>query len=250
MSGVIVVVIVAMWAALLVPMWLRRHEEADQLGSIDRFSAAMRILSRQDKQAGARSLVVPRRDSVQAAAPLRKPISERPARPAPPLITASRARLIARRRRVMTVLAGLVALTFLLAVFGVLSFWWQGVVDLTLVAYVVHLRAEAIRAAELRAMRAGRETGHAGSGADLSGGVAVSPPAASTLPPLDAEEVFAQPGMDPGWQPTDVPLPTYVTAPVAPRRAVRILDDDLGMEVFVDEDEVQEIVTRRRAVNE
>ncbi|MDX6225801.1 MAG: hypothetical protein QOE64_2177, partial [Frankiales bacterium] len=73
MSGVIVVVIVAMWAALLVPMWLRRHEEADQLGSIDRFSAAMRILSRQDKQAGARSLVVPRRDSVQAAAPLRKP---------------------------------------------------------------------------------------------------------------------------------------------------------------------------------
>jgi hypothetical protein len=56
--------------------------------------------------------------------------------------------------------------------------------------------------------------------------------------------------MEPGWEPTPVPLPTYVSAPVAPRPAVRILDDDLGLEVFTKEDEVEEIVSRGRAVNE
>jgi hypothetical protein len=250
-SGVILVVIVGMWAALLVPMWLRRHEEADQLGSIDRFSAAMRILSRQDRQMGSRSLVMPRRESVAVSAPKPKPISERPVRPALP-VSASRARLLARRRRVMTVLAGLVLFTLLLAVVGVLSFWWQGVVDLALVAYVAHLRAEAVRAAELRETRAGR--GAARVVEEPSWATAAPAPAEATStslqPPHDAEEVFAQPGMEPGWEPTPVPLPTYVTAPVAPRPAVRILDDDLGLEVFIDEDEVEEIVSRRRAVNE
>jgi hypothetical protein len=242
---VIVVVIVGMWAALLVPMWLRRHEEADQLGSIDRFSAAMRILSRQDKQMGARSLVMPRRAVDAAPVPRRKPVASPP-------ITASRARLLARRRRVLAVLGGLVALTLLLAVVGVLSFWWQAVVDLTLVAYVAHLRAEAVRAAELRELRHGRASA-ASSGADVAEATWASYPvetAAPAQPPHDAAEVFAQPGMEPGWEPTPVPLPTYVSAPVAPRPAVRILDDDLGLEVFTKEDEVEEIVSRGRAVNE
>lgn len=241
MSGVILVVIVGMWAALLVPMWLRRHEEHDQLGSIDRFSAAMRILSRQDKELGTRSFVMPRRTTVSISVPQAKPISERPARPQ---VTASRARLLARRRRVMGVLAGLVALTFLLAVVGVLSFWWQGVADLALGAYVAHLRAEAVRAAELRERRATRAPIEVPTAP-----VQHSEPAPAR-PAHDAAEVFAQPGMDPGWEPPHVPLPTYVTAPVAPRPAVRILDDDLGLEVFGDEDELDEIVSRRRAVNE
>lgn len=245
MSGVILVVIVGMWAALLVPMWLRRHEEHDQLGSIDRFSAAMRILSRQDKEMGTRSFVMPRRTTVSISAPQAKPISERPARPA---VTASRARLLARRRRVMGVLLGLVAFTFLLAVVGVLSFWWQGVVDLALGAYVAHLRAEAVRAVELRQRRATRTPFEVAAAPAQPAAAAFEAP---TLPAHDAAEVFAQPGMDPGWEPPYVPLPTYVTAPVAaPRPAVRILDDDLGLEVFGDEDELDEIVSRRRAVNE
>lgn len=245
MSGVILVVIVGMWAALLVPMWLRRHEEHDQLGSIDRFSAAMRTLSRQDKELGTRSFVMPRRTTVSVSVPQAKPISERPARPP---VTASRARLLARRRRVLGVLAGLVAFTFLLAVVGVLSFWWQGVADLALGAYVAHLRAEAVRAAELRERRATRTPFTAAAAPAQP--AAPDFEAAPTRPAHDAAEVFAQPGMDPGWEPPYVPLPTYVTAPVAPRPAVRILDDDLGLEVFGDEDELDEIVSRRRAVNE
>lgn len=245
MSGVILLVIVGMWAALLVPMWLRRHEEHDQLGSIDRFSAAMRILSRQDRELSARSLVMPRRTTVALALPQAKTVSGRPAGGPG---TASRARLIARRRRVLSVLLGLAALTFLLALSGQLSFWWQGVIDLALGAYLTHLRAEAVRAVELRERRAAR--------ADFA--TTATPPqpvpeaaeSSAPRPPHDAAEVFAQPGMDPGWEPPQVPLPTYVTAPVAPRPAVRILDDDLGLEVFGDEDELDEIVSRRRAVNE
>lgn len=255
MSGIILVVIVGMWAALLVPMWLRRHEEHDQLGSIDRFSAAMRILSRQDREMGSRAFVMPRRTAAPVSVPQAKPVSQRPVRqPSRPAVTASRARLLARRRRVMGVLAGLVVLTFLLAAVGVLSFWWQGVVDLALAAYVAHLRAEAVRAAELRERRAAREPvaqAHAVE-APLPGLITAAAPAAppSAQPAHDAAEVFAQPGLDPGWEPPHVPLPTYVTAPVAPRPAVRILDDDLGLEVFGDEDELDEIVSRRRAVNE
>lgn len=253
MSGIILVVIVGMWAALLVPMWLRRHEEHDQLGSIDRFSAAMRILSRQDKEMGARALVMPRRTAVSVSVPQAKPVSERPARPAAPRppITASRARLLARRRRVMSVLAGLVVLSFLLAVVGLLSFWWQGVADLALGAYVAHLRAEAVRAAQLRERRS-RVAAAPVAYAEAPAAPVAAPVerAPSPRPAHVAEEVFAQPGMDPGWEPPHVPLPTYVTAPVAPRPAVRILDDEMGIEVFGEEDELDEIVSRRRAVNE
>lgn len=246
MSGLILVVIVAMWAALLVPMWLRRHEEHDQLGSIDRFSAAMRILSRQDKEMGSRALVMPRRTTVSLAPPQAKGVSERPL--LRPTVAASRTRLLARRRRVMGILAGLAGLTLLFAVTGLLSFWWQGVFDLALTAYVAHLRAEAVRTAELRARLADREqmTEYATSPAHSVDAAA----ATQSVPAHDAAEVFAQPGMDPGWEPPYVPLPTYVTAPVAPRPAVRILDDDLGLEVFGEEDELDEIVSRRRAVNE
>lgn len=253
MSGIILVVIVGMWAALLVPMWLRRHEEHDQLGSIDRFSAAMRILSRQDKEMGSRALVMPRRTTVSVSVPQAKPVSERPARtaaPRPPA-TASRGRLLARRRRVMSVLTGLVVLSFLLAVVGLVSFWWQGVADLALGAYVAHLRAEAVRAAQLRERRSrGADAPAASTAAPAVPVAAPVEQAPAPRPAHDAEEVFAQPGMDPGWEPPHVPLPTYVTAPVAPRPAVRILDDELGLEVFDDEDELDEIVSRRRAVNE
>lgn len=42
----IFVVIIALWAAYLVPHWLRRREELSAARSVDRFSTAMRVLSR------------------------------------------------------------------------------------------------------------------------------------------------------------------------------------------------------------
>src|SRR5439155_17590505 len=82
----------------------------------------------------------------------RVPAEVRGARPGrPPARRAStaragKARLVARRRRFMLGLLGLAFLTFVLAVSGVLSWWWQMVVDLAVAAYVVHLRSEVRRA--------------------------------------------------------------------------------------------------------
>src|SRR5947208_5579655 len=61
-SSLIYVAIVAMWAGLLIPMWLRRHEQETEVRSVDRFSTAMRILSRRPAPPpDRRYLVMPQR---------------------------------------------------------------------------------------------------------------------------------------------------------------------------------------------
>jgi hypothetical protein len=50
-SGLILLVIVAAWLAVLVPMALRSHDATDSLSSVERFSDAMRVLSRRDAAA-------------------------------------------------------------------------------------------------------------------------------------------------------------------------------------------------------
>ncbi|HWH30891.1 MAG TPA: hypothetical protein VNU26_18365 [Mycobacteriales bacterium] len=57
-SGLILLVIVAAWLAVLVPMALRSSDSADSLSSVDRFSDAMRVLSRRDAAARARANAV------------------------------------------------------------------------------------------------------------------------------------------------------------------------------------------------
>lgn len=46
MTGLIYAAIIAMWAVVLVPMWLRGHDRASESRSIDRFEGAMRTLRR------------------------------------------------------------------------------------------------------------------------------------------------------------------------------------------------------------
>ena len=44
-------VIVVMWAAFLVPMWLRRHDEFAEAKSVDKFASKMRVLARRTGEA-------------------------------------------------------------------------------------------------------------------------------------------------------------------------------------------------------
>ena len=44
-------VIVVMWAAFLVPMWLRRHDELAEAKSVDKFASKMRVLARRTGEA-------------------------------------------------------------------------------------------------------------------------------------------------------------------------------------------------------
>ena len=45
MTGLIYVVIIALWAAVLIPIWLRRHDQISEVRSTARFSSAMKSLS-------------------------------------------------------------------------------------------------------------------------------------------------------------------------------------------------------------
>lgn len=168
-SGLIYAVIVGAWAAYLVPMWLRRQDELNEARPTERFSTAIRLLSgraamqrRYDKAhgacpaddaaeeqepdatddpAGARSFG----DPVPApappddmptrahAAPLRPSLAER----------TKRAKVLARRRRTITVLffaftAGAIAA----AVGGLPFFWAPALPAVLLTAYIVYLRAQ------------------------------------------------------------------------------------------------------------
>ena len=45
MTGLIYVVIIALWAAVLIPIWLRRHDQVSQTRSTQKFSTAMKSLA-------------------------------------------------------------------------------------------------------------------------------------------------------------------------------------------------------------
>ena len=167
-------------------MWLRRHDASLEARSADRFSAAMRVLSRRALPMASRSttskryVVMPRRlpdamswhvsgasDPARRArqtrpepAPQPRPAS-RPAGARPPAAASRPARpvdarrgLMARRRRVLLVLLSLVFLSLVLVAVGVLPLPVQIVVDLLLAAYVAHLRIEARSAARRPVRRA------------------------------------------------------------------------------------------------
>jgi hypothetical protein len=255
-SGLILLVIVGAWLAVLVPMALRSHDSAASLTSVDRFSDAMRVLSRRDSS---RSVVMPRR-------PLGPP-------------TASRT-VAERRRRTLTVLGGTALLSLGLSLFGVpLMLGLHVVCDLLLVGFVVHLRRQAVLKRQQRARERARR---AVAPAARSAAAPAAAPAAArprrvagipdrmprrpdpltiSLPAPAARYDDAAPVVDTSWEPVPVPPPTYVGKPKAPSRPPRVLDltkpgewsatlEDAGLDILDDEGpELEEILERRRAAN-
>ena len=60
------------WGMYFVPRWVRRHEELSEARSVERFSRAMRILSRRPPTADQRYVVMPRREDHQPRARSRR----------------------------------------------------------------------------------------------------------------------------------------------------------------------------------
>src|SRR3954447_5747761 len=159
-SAVIYAAIVVMWAVVLVPMWLRRHDAVTESRSAERFSTAMRTLSRRTHATpGRRYVVMPRRQAgsvsihVSGAAMATTSVVASQSRPAASAATSARAAMVRRRRRTTFVLLGLATLTAVLAVAGICPWLAQFAVDLALVAFVVHLRTQARRAAAVARQR-------------------------------------------------------------------------------------------------
>ena len=253
MSGLILLVIVGAWLAVLVPMALRSHDSGRSLSTVDKFHDAMRVLSR--------------RDALDGPGPDGPPRPPSPGTPAPRPLAAPAAgvSLAARRRRV---LVGLAVTALALLVAGLLGPRWllaaHALADLLLVAYLGHLRHQTVvrherewrealgeripaapRATALAAPRAvarpaagsaarvltrpaNRAAGSATVRHAAPGRIAGIP---DRMPPRElpvVAEVTAGPpvpapvrgAVGEPWAPVPVPLPGYVTAAKAPRRVL------------------------------
>jgi hypothetical protein len=271
-SGLIYAAIVAGWAAVLVPRWVRRNEEAERARAAD-VLAGIRVLERRNPDALGNSTA--RRQALHAPHPPTPdlPPLPRPADPshaaragarrvpAPPPHRVARS-AAARRRLVLTVLVTVLVTTATAVVAGVIpTLALAGPVAL-LVGFVVlarrAVRREAHALAQVRTRRARYATG-----ARVPRPKRVIPPAtavgtddrrdrvsgdaphvaAATAQPADVREgdvglptatapvagaiATGEPMADDlddtdSWAPVPVPLPTYVTAPKAPRVIRRI----------------------------
>ncbi|TDW87519.1 hypothetical protein EV137_5600 [Kribbella pratensis] len=228
-TGLIYVAIVAAWAAYLVPMWLKRGEEARRRPVVPSSDEA-RVLSRDPSRT---------RYVVRPAATTAADDSSPPKRYVP-----NRARRVAamRRRRVLSILTLSLLSVVALAGLGMLP-WWTVAIPGTLIAGFVVLtrvqlrrqaRARMQAAAERRARAQARhDRGPAGKPApspDEEMTIEVKLPAEPAPKPAAAstrEEKRAAEGL---WDPVPVTLPTYVMKEKAPDRTVRTIsltDDEV-----------------------
>lgn len=252
-SGLILLVIVGAWLAVLVPMALKSHDSSTSLSSVDRFSDAMRVLSRREQQgrSGPRTFVLPPGPSATSRKESATERKERKEREIP---------LAVRRRRVLLSLVGLAVLLLVLAVLG--SMWALAghlLVDVLVVAYVGHLRRQAIRKAERSVRAAGARPVSARPRRTPMRIAGVPDRMPSRPAPLDAPlPAPAARYEDPQpntWQAPEFPVPTYVSAPVAPPRPTRIVDltnpgrwseglmeDDAGLSILDERDELDDIL--------
>ncbi|MCK1818528.1 hypothetical protein MTQ10_02665 [Streptomyces sp. XM83C] len=164
---------------------------------------------------------------------------------------ARRSKVLARRRRTTVVLFLAFTLGAIVAAVGGLAFLWApGVPAVLLSAYIAYLRRQERRRfafqmdrrrAEAAAQRL-RERRPRGRASDAGEGADPEEPAEGAVPETDPElaalaadrralveqtdhaewvdqqrERQRRPGHGESWEPVPVPLPTYVTAPVAPR---------------------------------
>lgn len=194
MSAAVIGVLVILWAVVLVPMWLRRHDKANELAAVDRFAGAMRVLSRRSgdrdrREPGAgRYVVMPARSAAAREMDVFVP-DKRPARFAAPsepaaysqadrldrravddrqggqvyrapslgAVASGRARRVAARRRLATLLLTLFVVTLLAAgLLGGALIAVQACVDVLVVAGVLHLRAGVLAERSLARRAAGR----------------------------------------------------------------------------------------------
>lgn len=239
-SGLIYAGIVLAWAAFLVPMWLRRHDERAAARAADSFSAAMRVLARRQSAAdpaGAGRPSASRRRRLADRLPIRLPRARR--RRAPDVVV--------RRRLLLGVLAGLLLLATAAAALGRLPLAAVAAPALLLAAYsallvrTTRLRAAA-RASAWRApappLRRPQPQPAPVPAAAPAPAARVAPAAVDVAaaghvlrphsPAAEVEPVeLAPPAGGPAdagaWQPVPVPLPTYVTAPKA-QRTIRTID--------------------------
>lgn len=213
------------WAVYLIPKALEHHEEGARTRTVERFSATLRVLGRREPVSRRKARLV---TTAKTGAPAERTAS-RPT-PAPqPTAAELRARRQAasraakRRLRVVTLILVANAAVAAVAYFGVVDWVWCAVPVGVLVAWLVgcRLMVRRERAALQPRDRIPAEPS-TDKPADVTGEIAR----------VDAMSTGDEPAQerDPdSWDPVSVPLPTYVSKPMAQRSVSTIDLDSTGV---------------------
>ncbi len=210
-TGLIYVVIIALWVAVLIPMWLRRHDQVSEVRSTARFSTAMKLLGTPRTEAE-------RRASSNASRPSRdqagnrnseptlsqRTMSQRPVAQRP---SHSPARQAAARRRalVLGTLVAVLAVVLLLAVVSVVPRIVPIVWALVVLGFVV---ATGLTASNRSASTPVARRTRAPQARPVAAPVAQAPAD-------DWETWNAWDDDEQAWEAVPTTLPTYVSAPRA-----------------------------------
>jgi len=114
-TGLIYVVIITLWAAVLIPIWLRRHDQISEVRSTARFSSAMKSLGESGKNNVANKRVAVKDDPREMA----------------------RQSAAKRRAIIMGVVSGALALMLVLAMLGLVPRMAPIVMAIVVVSYVM-----------------------------------------------------------------------------------------------------------------
>jgi len=200
-SGLIYAAIVAAWAAVLVPRWVRRNEEVEQAREVD-LARGVRVLPRPDqvhKVGGSPSHRALQPDMDDATA------DDVTDRHGGDVGVAAR-----RRRRVLLILTVVPAVTAAASIAGRLPGWIVAVPVALLAVFLVLARRAAVAEAGRRPVR--RQRTARAAAAPVHRIAVLDEPEPS--PPEDPD----------AWEPVPVPLPTYVTKARAPDPGSRRID--------------------------
>jgi hypothetical protein len=218
-SALIFVALAVAWAVYLIPKALEHHEESARTRTIERFSATMRVLARREPINRRKARLVTPTTTTERTSSRRAPAAE-PLTPAQ--LRAHRraaARAAKRRLRVVGLILAANGAVAGLAYFKMLDWVWcavpVGVLAVWLVACRLMVRREL---AELPSARIPAEPA-ADKPKDQTGEISrVDAPLSG-----DVER-------DPdSWDPVSVPLPTYVSKPVATRSVSSIDLESTGV---------------------
>jgi hypothetical protein len=205
-SGIIYLSIVGMWVAYFVPRWVHSHDELSGK-SVERYKSAMRIVT---SSTGENSM------------------SSGPAH-AEPDRASKMAQLLLRRRIVFALLILGFAATILEVLFNSISLLYSAIPVVGLVGYVAHVRRQSV--ADRLQLRRVTQLHRSTAGVSPTNLSQVFTPKESRehWVPLADREIIGVVIVPKGsaehrnsWQPSHVPLPTYVSAPkaVVPKRVI------------------------------
>jgi len=198
-SGLIYFAVIALWVAYFLPRWLRSHDEVSESKSLERYRSAMHVVSI---------------GSSPNTYMTRAEVAER------------EARALQKRQISLGVLIAFFIFTIVAAIANALPFKSLLLPTSLLLIFIVHVRRQKVQE-DVRRRRRMATMRSKGSGFNFSEITYRTPEGqASQWIPIDhSSTVTVIPNET--WKPSDIPLPTYVTAPKAPSRP--IVEQDLGL---------------------